>query len=94
MKDLKPKKQHEQLLANVDKEKIVQHLRDGQDEAVTIIAVTLARECNLFVHFLRLWRLRVAGLDPQLGSEKYMQNIYVNRSTLYRELIRAKPKAG
>ena len=92
MKDLKPKKQHEQLLANVDKDKIAQHLHAGEDEAVTIIAVTLARDCNLFVHFLRLWRMRVAGLDPQLSSEKYMQNIYVNRNALYKELVRTKAK--
>lgn len=92
MKELKPKKQHEQLLANADKEKITQHLLAGEDEAITIIAVTLARECNLFVHFLRLWRLRVMGLAPQLSSEKYMQNIYVNRNALYKELVRTKTK--
>jgi len=90
MKELKPKEQHEQLLANADKEKITQYLTDGQEEAITKIAVILARECNLFVHFLRLWQMRVAGLDPQLSTERYMQHIYVNRNALYKKLIRLK----
>lgn len=88
MKERKPKEQHERLLANADKEKIVQYLTDGQDQAVTKIAVILARECNLFVHFLRLWRLRVSDLDPQLSSEQYMRHIYINRNALYKKLVR------
>jgi hypothetical protein len=92
MKELKPKEQHEQLLANADKEKIAQYLTDGQDQAITEIAVVLARQCNLFVHFLRLWQLRVEGLDPQLSTERYMQHIYVNRNALYKQLIRTKTK--
>lgn len=88
MKELKPKEQHEQLLANADKAKIVQYLTDGEDQAITKIAVVLARECNLFVHFFRLWQLRVADLDPQLSTERYMQHIYVNRNALYKKLIR------
>jgi hypothetical protein len=90
MKELKPKERHEQLLANADKEKITQHLRDGEDEAITKIAVVLARQCSLFIHFLRLWQMRVAELDPQLGTERYMQHIYVNRNTLYKKLFRLK----
>jgi len=92
MTGLKPKEQHEQLLAHADKEKIVQYLQDGQEQAITKIAVVLARECHLFVHFLRLWQLRVSDLDPQLSSERYMQNIYVNRNTLYKELFKTKTK--
>jgi len=88
MKELKPKEQHEQLLAKADKEKIVQYLTDGQDQAITKIAVILARECNLFIHFLRLWQLRVSDLDPQLSTERYMQHIYVNRNALYKKLVR------
>ena len=88
MKKLKPKEQHERLLADVDKEKIVQHLDAGEDEGVTKIAVTLARQTNLFVHFQRLWLMRVSDLDERLGTERYMQNVYVNRRTLYRRLTR------
>jgi len=88
MKELKPKDQHERLLANADKEKIIQHLRAGQDQAITQIAVILARQCNLFVHFLRLWQMRVAGLDPQLSSERYIQHIYINRNALYKQLVK------
>jgi hypothetical protein len=32
----------------------------------------------------------VAELDPQLGTERYMQHIYVNRNTLYKKLFRLK----
>ena len=84
MKKLKPKEQHERLLAAADKEKIVQHLGDGQNQEVTRIAVTLARQCNLFVHFERLWMMRVSDLDERLWSERYMQNVYVNRRSLYK----------
>lgn len=88
MKALKPKEQHEQMLAAADKQKIAQYLTDGQDQSITKIAVTLARQCNLFVHFLRLWQLRVADLDPQLNSESYMHYIYGNRNALYKKLVR------
>jgi len=90
MRELKPKEQHEQLLANADKEKITQYLTEGQEEAITKIAVVLARECSLFIHFFRLWQMRVAGLDPQLSTERYMQHIYVNRNALCKKLIRLK----
>lgn len=89
MNELKPKEQHERLLANADIEKIVQHLNNGRDQDVTKIAVTLARQCDLFVHFQRLWKMRVSGLDEKLGTERYMQHIYVNKRALYRELFRA-----
>lgn len=82
MKRLKPKEQHERLLAAADKEKIVQHLSTGEHHDVTQIAATLARQCNLYVHFQRLWLMRVSDLDGTLGSERYMQNIYVNRRAL------------
>ena len=88
MNELKPKSHHEQLLANVDKEKIVEHLSNGQDQGIVIIAVTLARQCDLFVHFQRLWKLRVSELDEKLSSERYMKNIYVNKMALYRQLIK------
>ena len=51
----------------------------------------IARQCGLFIHFLRLWQMRVTGLDPQLSSESYMQQIYSNRNALYKKLIRPKP---
>ena len=86
MQEIKPKDQHEQLLANADKVKIVQYLNEGQDQDITKIAVALARQCNLFVHFLRLWQMRVAELDPQLSSKPYMQHIYVNRNALHKQL--------
>lgn len=88
MKILKPKEQHERLLAAADKEKIAQHLNDGQNQEITKIAVTLARQCDLFVHFQRLWKMRVSDLDEMLGTEHYMQHIYVNKRALYKELTR------
>jgi energy-coupling factor transporter ATP-binding protein EcfA2 len=88
MEKRKPKEQHEQLLANADKELIVQHLSNGQDQKITIIAVTLARQCNLFVHFERLWKMRVADLDEKLSTERYTRDIYVNRKALYKTLIK------
>jgi hypothetical protein len=91
MHQLKPKEWHEQHIADVDKAKIVQHLSMGEDLDVTKISITLARECDLFVHFERLWKLRVAGLDKRLSTEEYMKNIYVNRRTLYKELIKSTP---
>jgi hypothetical protein len=90
MKELKPKEWHERLLAHGDKEKIEQHLRDGWDEGVTRIAVTLARQCHLFVHFQKLWLMRVFDLDEKLGTNRYMKHIYVNKRSLYRELITTK----
>ncbi|MBX3054772.1 MAG: hypothetical protein KF753_25095 [Caldilineaceae bacterium] len=84
MKKLKPKEQHERLLANVDKEQIMQHLSVAEHDGITKLAVALARQCNLFVHFKRLWLMRVSDLDEKLGSERYMQNIYVNRRALYK----------
>ena len=86
MHELKPKAQHELILANADKKRIVQHLSDGQDQDVLRIAVALARQCDLFVHFRRLWTLRVSDLDQTLTSEKYMKNIFVNRRALSKEL--------
>ena len=41
MKVLKPKEQHERLLAAADKEEIVQHMNAGENEGVTKIAVAL-----------------------------------------------------
>lgn len=88
MYERKPKEQHELLLANADKEKIIQYLSEGQEQAITQVAVVLARQCSLFIHFLRLWQMRVTGLDPQLSSDRYMHNIYSNRNALYRQLIK------
>lgn len=84
---LKPKEQHERLLANADKEKIMQHMNNGRDQDVTKIAVTLARQCVLFVHFQRLWKMRVSDLDGELKSERYTKHIYVNKRALYKELL-------
>ena len=90
MHDLKPKEQHERILANADIEKIVQHLENGEEQEVTRIAVTLARQCELFVHFRRLWMLRVSDLGEVLSSEKYMRKIFINKRGLHKELIRTK----
>lgn len=88
MYSLKPKEQHELILANADKEQIVQHLNNGQDDEVTKIAVGLARQCGLYVHFVRLWQLRVSDLDGSLGSEEYMKKLYTNRRLLHKELLK------
>jgi hypothetical protein len=88
MKEVKPKEQHERLLANADKAKIVQFLSNGRDQDVTKISVTLARQCDLFVHFQRLWRMRVSDLDQELSTDGYMKHIYVNKRALYNELIK------
>jgi hypothetical protein len=94
MHTMKPKEQHERLLANVDKKKIVQSLNDGQDQDITRIAVILARQCDLFDHFQRLWQMRVSDLDAKLSTQQYMKNVYVNKRALYKELIRpATPQA-
>ncbi len=85
---LKPKEQHERFLANADKVKIVQHLHDGHDQDVTKIAVILARQCDLFVHFQRLWIMRVVDLDEELSTDRYMKAVYMNKQALYKELIR------
>jgi hypothetical protein len=69
----------------------MQHLNNGRDQDVTKIAVTLARQCVLFVHFQRLWKMRVSDLDAKLSTERYEKNIFVNRRALYRELIRTAP---
>ena len=89
---LKPKEQHERLLANADKDKIVQYLSNGREQDVTRIAVTLARQCDLFVHFQRLWKMRVYDLDEKLGTERYARHIYVNKRDLYKELINTAPR--
>ena len=88
MRELKPKDQHELLLANADKEAIIRFLANDQDREVTKIAVILARQCDLFVHFVRLWKLRVSGLDQDLSSERYTQYVYVNKQALYKELVK------
>jgi hypothetical protein len=91
MNRLKPKEQHERLLANNDKAKIVQHLNNGRDIDVTIISLTLARQCDLFIHFERLWRMRVSDLDERLNTEEYMKNIYINKRTLWKKLNKSTP---
>lgn len=88
MNRLKPKDQHEQLLAATDRELIVRHLNTGREQDVAIVAVMLARQCDLFVHFRRLWNMRVAGLDEKLSTEQYTKNIFVNRRTLYKGLVK------
>jgi hypothetical protein len=81
MKKLKTKEQHEQLLANADREKIVQLLNNDRAQDVTPIAVALARQCALFVHFQRLWRMRVSDLDEKLSTERYTKHIFVNKGS-------------
>jgi hypothetical protein len=88
---LKPKQQHEQLLADADKVKIVQYLNSGRDQDVTKISVTLAHKCDLFVHYQRLWKMRVSGLDETLSTERYMKDIYSNKRALYKELVATAP---
>ncbi len=88
MKTLKPKEQHERFLASADREKIVEFLSQGRDQDVAKIAVMLARQCDLFVHFQRLWLMRVGDLDAKLNSERYAKHIYVNKRPLYKELFR------
>ena len=92
MQTLKPKEQHERLLANADKKKIIQSLSDGQEQDIIRIAVVLARQCDLFDHFQRLWKMRVSDLDAQLSTEQYMKNIYVNKRALYKELFKPAPR--
>lgn len=87
MMGMKPKEQHERMLAKADTEAIVRHLSAGGEQDVTRIAVALARQCDLLVHFQRLWKMRVANLDPKLSSELYMRDVFLNRRTLYKELF-------
>ena len=89
MRKLKPKEQHELILANADKEQIIAYLHERQEEDVTRLAVALARQCDLFVHFKRLWQMRVADLDARLSDERYMKNIFVNRRALHRDLLKS-----
>lgn len=89
MRKLKPKEQHERILANADKEQIILHLHERQEQEVTRVAVALARQCDLFVHFKRLWQMRVSDLDERLSDERYMKNIFVNRRTLHRDLLKS-----
>jgi hypothetical protein len=91
MRALRPKEQHERLLADADKEKIVQHQANGQDQEITKIAVMLARQCDLFVHFQRLWLMRVSELNARFSTEQYMKSIYVNKRALYKKLTRPVP---
>lgn len=91
MKALKPKDQHERLLASVDRKKIVEFLDQGRDQDVTKIAVTLARQCDLFVHFQRLWLMRAGDLDAKLSSERYMKHVYVNKRAVYKGLSQQGP---
>jgi antitoxin component HigA of HigAB toxin-antitoxin module len=86
MKQLKPKEWHEQFLAKGDKEKILQHLKDGQEQKVTRMAVALACKCDFFADFVKLWTLRVSDLDARIGSERYMERIYVDRRALNKSL--------
>ena len=64
----------------------MQFLQDGQDQDITRIAVVLARQCDLFVHFQRLWLMRVTDLSEKLSTERYMKHVYVNKRSLYKEL--------
>jgi hypothetical protein len=88
MRALKPKEWHEQHLASIDKEKIVEYLNNGQEQDITRIAVTLSRQCDLLDHFRRLWKMRVVDLDPRLSSDGYTEHIYVSRRALHKELFK------
>ena len=91
MRPLRPKEQHERLLAEADKAQIVQCLSQGREQDITKIAVTLARQCDLFVHFERLWLMRVSDLNAKLSTEQYMKRIYVNKRALHKQLNRPAP---
>ena len=88
MNRMKPKEQHERLLAKNDTEKIVQHLDSGREIEITLLSLALARQCDLYIHFKRLWTMRVADLEARLNTERYMKNIYTNKRTLWKELNR------
>jgi hypothetical protein len=89
MDRLKPKDWHEQHLAAADKAKILQHLACGEDVDITKISVMLARQCDLFFHFQRLWLLRVSNLEGKLSTEEYMRNIFTNKRALYKSLFKS-----
>jgi hypothetical protein len=84
MNQLKPKAWHEQFLANADKDRIIQSLKDGREQEITKLATSLARQSALFIDFVNLWQMRVSELDVRLSSDFYMRQIYVKR--------RAQPK--
>lgn len=84
MNELKPKAWHEQFLANADKAKIIQALKDGKEQDVTNLATALARQSTLFADFVTQWKMRVSELDVRLSNDFYMRQIYVGR--------RAQPK--
>ena len=84
MNQLKPKAWHEQFLANADKDKIIQALKNGEELEITKLATSLARQSVLFVDFANLWKMRVSELDARLSNDFYMRQIYVKR--------RAQPK--
>jgi hypothetical protein len=86
MDHMTPKEQHERHLASVDKALIVNLLSLDADQDITRIAVALARQCDLLVHFRRLWTMRVSELDQRLNTEAYTRDIFVNRRALYKEL--------
>lgn len=88
MRQLKPKEWHEQFLANADKEKIIQFLRDDQERDIMRTAVDLARQCDFFADFVKLWKMRVSDLDEKLSSKHYMEHIYAERRDLYKALRR------
>lgn len=92
MTALTPKEQHELLLANADRTKIVLYLSEGQEQDVSRIAVILAKQCDLLVHFQRLWSLRVSGLDQRLNTDSFTRNIYMNKRELYKELFKSVSK--
>jgi hypothetical protein len=83
-----PKERHERMLAHVDREKIVIHQHGGGEQEIDKIAVILARQCDLLVHFQRLWALRVGDLGGEFNSEDYTRNIFMNRRALYKELFK------
>jgi hypothetical protein len=89
MNRLKPKEWHERHLAEADRVRILQHLNCGQDVDITKISVMLARQCDLFFHFQRLWLMRVSNLDGKLRTEEYMKNIFMNKRALYKTLIKS-----
>ena len=86
MEQLKPKAWHEQFLANADREEISKHLKEGRDRDIRKIAVALARECDFLADFMKLWMMRVTELDGSLSSKRYMEHVYVNKRSLYRQL--------
>lgn len=92
MYELKPKEQHERILADADKQQIELHIENEDEQGVARVAVALARQCDLYVHFERLWTMRVSDLDGTFSSERYMRNIYVNKRKLHKKLLDSKPQ--